>query len=38
MKRQLQQNRNSNLFLLTENKQKFLDNHVILAEEYFKQI
>jgi hypothetical protein len=38
MKRQLQQNCNSNLFLSRESKQKFVDNNVILAEEYFKQL
>ena len=36
MKRQLKQNKNSNLFLSTESRQKILENHVILAEVYFK--
>ena len=38
MKRQLRQNKNSNLFLSIENRQKFLKNNILLAEEYFKQL
>ncbi|MDJ0660798.1 MAG: phytanoyl-CoA dioxygenase family protein [Crocosphaera sp.] len=38
MKRQLEQNKNSNLFMSEETKQKFLENNVVLAEEYFKQL
>ncbi|MGK7955418.1 MAG: hypothetical protein AB4063_09180 [Crocosphaera sp.] len=38
MKRQLQQNQNSHLFLSAESRKKFLDNNVILAEEYFKHL
>lgn len=38
MKRQLQQNKNSQVFLSAENKQRFLDNNVILAEEYFEEL
>ena len=38
MKRQLQQNKNSNLFMSIESKQKFIENNILLAEEYFKQL
>lgn len=38
MKRQLKQNKNSNLFLSKENTKEFFEHNVILAEEYFKNL
>ncbi|MDJ0598252.1 MAG: phytanoyl-CoA dioxygenase family protein [Crocosphaera sp.] len=38
MKRQLEQNKNSHLFISQETKKYFLQNNVLLAEEYFKQL
>lgn len=38
MKRQLEQNKNSNLFLSTETKKHFFENNVLLAEEYFQEL
>ncbi|MDJ0510473.1 MAG: phytanoyl-CoA dioxygenase family protein [Crocosphaera sp.] len=38
MKRQLKQNKNSKVFLSVENRNKFTENNVILAEEYFEQL
>ena len=38
MKRQLQQNKNSKVLLSAENRNKFLENNIILAEEYFEKL
>ncbi len=38
MKRQIQQDRNSHIFLAAEVRQKFLDSGTLLAEDYFTQL
>ncbi|MGK7885855.1 MAG: phytanoyl-CoA dioxygenase family protein [Crocosphaera sp.] len=38
MKRQVKQNKNSKLFLSIENREKFIENNILLPEEYFKQL
>ncbi len=38
MKRQIRQNKNSKLFLSMETRQKFIENNILLAEEYFEKL
>lgn len=38
MKRQLWQNKNTNIFLSPETRQAFINNNVLLAEDYFSEL
>ncbi|MEA5509368.1 phytanoyl-CoA dioxygenase family protein [Crocosphaera sp. UHCC 0190] len=38
MKRQLEQSKNTNIFLSPESRQQFINNNVILAEDYFSDL